>query len=192
VEQRGSISRATAVYSHQHRVTPDQPSRATSKAGREVMFKPDRATSIIVLLLLLFGCAFAFTDFQSTVGIKSFIIGLVPISYEKKADLINGLCERALPAPLGASSVCLRANAKAEWIESSNKEQDRNQKILQLCSMVKEILSGKAETSVYKVNVLADNADSAMFISGNETYVIDKKAKSISTFSGKIFECREW
>ena len=133
-------------------------------------------------LVIIPTIAFLFLDLKSTVGIRSSIIGILPIEDMKKAEIIENMCARVVESPLSTMN-CVRANASKDAMYYIDN-------IDPVCRDIKNVISGIVDPSAFKIDVISNEPDKSTLMSEGKFIFIDKNEDTILTMTG-IIHCRD-
>lgn len=128
----------------------------------------------------------AIMDVPQTIGLKTLFVSLLPMEGATKADMIQSLCMKALPKPIGAHGTCYSAHAHKDWkaarsernIERGRAERGRRDEE-SLCRLAKNTLDKPIDAR--SVEGVIDNGEKATIRleSGSFLYV-DRGDKTVT------------
>ncbi|QOD63831.1 hypothetical protein HGK82_00735 [Ochrobactrum sp. MT180101] len=122
----------------------------------------------------------AVIDLPSTVGVKSIIIGMLPVESADKAQMVLNLCKRALPTPVFASTQCFEANASDAWRSEFAERNERQSNTQQACRLFEKVLSAPREVGSSGAKVIDDDGIKAAIMGDDGTiYSVDRTTKTI-------------
>jgi len=141
----------------------------------------------LIISLAIVG-AVAVLDLPYTVGLKSTVVGLLPIAPERKAEIITKLCNRAFPSPMGANSMCQGANIDPEWNRAYQEKLSKQWQKEAICTLFAQLTQSPVGTENNGWKVISNDAERAAIIVTNgdrkgQLFFVDYKAKSVVTDS---------